>query len=615
MTSLSQSQDRIRKIDFARGIAIISVVLYHFYLPATAYLYVGVDIFFILAGYLTCHSIEEHTQRTTKPITIVGPINYLKRRYLNIFDKTLPAVLLCFTAYAASGIGTGNGVPITEQAFFSLLGIQNVYLWLHTSYFETSARLNPFLPLWSLSLEIQIYLVICLIPLLAQKIKRGNFLLFILFSALASILLHVSHHQSPAALFYLPITRIWEFLIGAYMYYQPAYANTNKYTEKLIHHVAKITFLILVSITQKLEVILACLFAIFILSNNVKIRISSKAIEVIGRHSLVIFLNHFWALTLFKNYFFKNPTLSEGVTLILFSIISGIIFTRIVIKHVKTWKAHILALIFFCTLILSESTNPTKDLSVTTNCSPLYNLNYDPETCKDVLETSSTTDGQTLLIGDSWAKPFVTDERVHQAYWYPGCPPTTTLQKSYEHKNKCAEANQRLLNHIKINQAKINRIIAIYRIPFYLEGPVTLDHVDEFTDRPSFQKLPGKITATSADIRRSMLDYLSKVSTIRNLTIITGIPEFGANPHHYKSLHGTYPTIRREDHDKRTHQTRQLLADVQAHSQIEIIDVSDYFCDHDSCSPNVNDKINHYDDDDHLNEIGASMLLDKVYTQ
>lgn len=200
-----------REIDGLRAIAVLPVIFFHAGFSAFAGGFVGVDIFFVISGYLITtiiiNEIEEKRYST---------VQFYERRARRI----LPA--LFFVMFLTVPLAWLWLLPHEMRDFAqSLIGVttfsSNILFWKETGYFETSAETKPLLHTWSLAVEEQFYILFP--PLLAAVWKLGGRWAAITISALFCVSLGVAEigsAKAPAAAFYLLPARIWELLIGTF---------------------------------------------------------------------------------------------------------------------------------------------------------------------------------------------------------------------------------------------------------------------------------------------------------------------------------------------------------------------------------------------------------------
>lgn len=198
-------------IVFLRCLAVLAVVCYHFQFPVFRDGYAGVDVFFVLSGFLM-------TRIILKERAIGGSflLDFYYRRLARIVPALLGMLLFFFAlVYLLLGIKLYD---YSRFALSSSLFVSNIYYYLASGYFAPSSQLNILLHTWSLSLEMQFYISYPLLLLVFRYLVRQNgrydrhFLYVLLLLSLATMLFFVGHDQSFA--FYIYPMRAWEFFAG-----------------------------------------------------------------------------------------------------------------------------------------------------------------------------------------------------------------------------------------------------------------------------------------------------------------------------------------------------------------------------------------------------------------
>jgi peptidoglycan/LPS O-acetylase OafA/YrhL len=206
-------------IDGLRAIAVISVVAFHAFPEWISGGFIGVDIFFVISGYLISLILFENLDRG-----IFSFRDFYSRRIRRIF----PALLLVLTSCYLAGwfiLLAIEFMQLGKHIFGGASFISNFYLWSESGYFDNVADTKPLLHLWSLGIEEQFYLVWPVMLWLAWKLK-SNPLIIILFIALGSFIINiVTVYANPVAAFYSPLSRFWELLIGSALAYLVLYQN------------------------------------------------------------------------------------------------------------------------------------------------------------------------------------------------------------------------------------------------------------------------------------------------------------------------------------------------------------------------------------------------------
>ncbi|MEK9569614.1 MAG: acyltransferase family protein, partial [Paracoccaceae bacterium] len=196
-------------IQFLRGFAVIAVLLYHFGLVSGGF--IGVDIFFVISGYLITGIIVKDYQNQN-----FNYFRYLHRRckrLLPIYITSLIFTTLLFLYF---------GWPVeinsfTESLLPSLLFYSNYWFLDNVSYWDSGVLLSPLLHTWSLSVEIQFYLIVPIIIIVAVKYTSSRYIFYaiLVLASLFFVGCLFTFQESPSFAFYSIHTRLWEFLIGS----------------------------------------------------------------------------------------------------------------------------------------------------------------------------------------------------------------------------------------------------------------------------------------------------------------------------------------------------------------------------------------------------------------
>ena len=195
-------------IQALRGIAVSAVVLYHANLPFVKGGYLGVDVFFVISGYLITSMLIKDIASQRFTFT-----EFYRRRVYRLFPAAFAVLAVC--SIGAFWLMT----PSEKSDFgFHLLGAvtftSNITHWLNTGYFDDSAELLPLLHTWSLSIEEQYYLFV---PLLLSVLVDSKARIFVIVGGtlLSLALFTVFAPSFSDATFYLIPFRVWELGIGS----------------------------------------------------------------------------------------------------------------------------------------------------------------------------------------------------------------------------------------------------------------------------------------------------------------------------------------------------------------------------------------------------------------
>ena len=325
-------------IDGLRGVAVLLVVVFHFFpqeIPAPGG-FVGVDIFFVISGFLISSVV--FTSMDAGTFT-------LRKFWARRIRRLGPALLLVLATSLVAGwfllLPTeleSLGRHVAAGAFF----VSNLLLIFEAGYFDTAAELKPMLHLWSLGVEEQFYLLFPIVALMALRLRR-NFLPIMVMLALASFgcnLLWMNTH--PIGNFYLPITRFWELLAGVILFltmrrsgdtkihskHQVWSAVTNPEFRSALGLVVLIAAVILVSNNQPypgVQALLPVLAATLLISSGENTFVNHKVLSArplvwLGLISFPLYLWHWPVLSFSRIILGQEPHLWVKAILLVLSV-------------------------------------------------------------------------------------------------------------------------------------------------------------------------------------------------------------------------------------------------------------------------------------------------------
>jgi peptidoglycan/LPS O-acetylase OafA/YrhL len=207
---MNVSQEYRRDIDGLRAVAILPVVFYHSGLGLFPGGYVGVDVFFVISGFLITGIIAREVDAGR--FSILGFYERRARRILPALMVML-AFVLCVAAYA---FFPGDFATLPKSALMTTLFVSNVGFFLETGYFAGSAETMPLLHTWSLAVEEQFYLGFPILLILIARFMPTQRTVILAAITLVSFLLAVMTQASGSGFaFYLLPPRAWELFIGA----------------------------------------------------------------------------------------------------------------------------------------------------------------------------------------------------------------------------------------------------------------------------------------------------------------------------------------------------------------------------------------------------------------
>ena len=296
-------------IEGLRALAVLTVVCGHLFPTKIPSGYLGVDIFFVISGFVITQLIF---QINAEKNLMEGLIEFYSKRIRRLAPAlvvvTAISLILIFT------LMTRPGGEITRTGAFALIGVSNLYLWhLSNDYFGVAASQNPYTHTWSLGVEEQFYFVY---PFILILLTRGfrlisrEILIICLFSLSGlSLLLSVSLLPNyPDFNFYSMPTRYWEFGVGALVFF---FGKANKlpirgarvFQNSLALLIFTFTLLEPTSflVWQLIVVGLTCLILFFNNDANNSNILCSSFMLWIGKRSYSIYLIH-WPILIISNY-------------------------------------------------------------------------------------------------------------------------------------------------------------------------------------------------------------------------------------------------------------------------------------------------------------------------
>ena len=197
-------------IDGQRAIAVGIVVLFHAFPTLLPGGYVGVDVFFVISGYLISGILFSEMETGRYSI-----LQFYYRRFRRIFPALI-LVMIASLLYGRFFIWPHQYLELAKEVAAGAGFVANFLFWSQSGYFDQSANLKPMLHLWSLGIEEQFYLVWPLLLFLVKGVPKSRLLGLILMLIVASFVYSLfALSDDPTGAFYSPLPRFWELLVGA----------------------------------------------------------------------------------------------------------------------------------------------------------------------------------------------------------------------------------------------------------------------------------------------------------------------------------------------------------------------------------------------------------------
>ena len=648
-------------IDGLRAIAVLAVLLFHALPTHIPGGYVGVDIFFVISGYLISkHIIQEIVKNT------FSFLYFYERRIKRIFPVLF--LVLLFT------LGAGWFLFLPEDykklGLHSIAGVSflsNFLLWHESGYFDPVSEQKPLLHLWSLGIEEQFYLIWPIMIWLTIKYKRGLIFSIVMMTILSFGANIYFAEKDSVNDFFSPLTRFWELMIGALIAYQELHHH--KKIPTIRSHLYSIVGFLGLMITiaffnsnlkypsfYGLIPTLSC--AILIKSGEQafinRYLLSFPILGVIGLISYPLYLWHWPLFAIVNNLTNSRPSLIVVSMTMALSFLMAFLSWNFIEKpirfslssKIKTQEDRILFLMtsfgFMIILALLSSLillNNGFD-SRLKKVSQEYRDSLEPMTieiashvnnmiCKDLFSSFSDTahcsvnnlkQTRFAVLGDSHAEHFAhgllgssTQDDGWMLLTQSGCPAIANVSVLEGRINsKCKEFNRAafevIQNHPEIEIVFLSSMIT----------PYVMTHYSQY-------RRDGKFVLSSDNIKGSPKDlyYLGLSETIKKLhnmgkevVLIRDNPEM---PFDIESCtigtamrvfltHWNGCSISRLDYEKRNIIAKDIFNRLKSQfDYVKILDNTNLFCDDQRCSPFHNGR-SYYHDIDHLSVFGSKVV-------
>ncbi len=304
-------------LDGLRAVAVLSVIAFHLSTKAVPGGYLGVDIFFVLSGYLITQIIWREALNRQFSVA-----RFYERRVRRI----MPALLVLLIAVSAVAIALLLPIDLkgyAKSVFATLTFAANIYFFRDEGYFERLSMEKPLLHVWSLGVEEQFYILFPLIVVLCIRWRRSALLPLTSALVLLSFIANIFANEKLAisAAFYLLPLRAWEIGAGALLALAPPLIISRAWLRQALAFLAVALLLLGLSlkaimlggiIPLALWVVLGTTLAIYLGNaggNWLTLGLSNPVLSGIGLISYSLYLWH-WPILVFAWYYLVRPTLS-----------------------------------------------------------------------------------------------------------------------------------------------------------------------------------------------------------------------------------------------------------------------------------------------------------------
>lgn len=645
-------------INGLRAWAVVAVVLFHFQVPGFSGGFVGVDIFFVISGYLMLGIIARgliQNQRIAqglggKPFSIVG-------FYLARARRILPALLaLCLFLLIVGWfyLPAPNFENLGKHTISAVNFFSNIRFYREDGYFDTLSHEKLLLHTWSLSVEWQFYLLLPLLLSAMWRIRSSKSMLLvttlICFVASLAFSIYLSA-KSPSAAFYLLPTRAWQMLAGGLVYLLAERLIINSFKQRLLEAFGFVLIILSVVIFdaqsnwpgwRALVPVLGTV-CVLIAARQGSLWTNTLIAQRFGDWSYSLYLWH-WPLAVALVYLNRIGEWQATIICLAMTVILGWLSyqyietpSRYKLNQLSSAKgfvviaAAVLALVLPSSYIRQANGIPERiPAEVTAILAEADNKNPRRDECHNKLDDNCHYGGDKLgviVLGDSHGQSLVRsvekslpNNNLYALDWtVSGCLIAKNLQRVNPDKdaNLCAKFVDMKLSESKQLDPSVPMII-INRISQYTVGYNEPDEIDEPTVfiNTSYQKDPDLFLA---EMRESIVDTACQFAKTRPVYMLRPIPELKLHVPNtmaralWYSKKNQEVTISLDEYTNRQAAAWAIQDEAAERCGIKILDPLPYLCTDDHCMGD-NKGLPIYYDDDHLNERGGQLLLPLLKT-
>lgn len=642
-------------IDGLRAIAVLSVVGFHAFPKWIHGGFIGVDIFFVISGFLISTIIFSNLENASFSL-----VEFYRRRIKRIFPALL---LILITTYILGWfvLLADEYKQIGKHIVGGTTFLSNFMLWNESGYFDNDSANKPLLHLWSLAIEEQFYIFWPLLIGFVWKKKWGVVAVSAIITLVSFTLNVYNLERDISSAFYLPSSRFWELMIGCLL----AYLLLNKPLLYIKHNNLRSFFGLallasgLLAITKEQDfpgwwALSPTIGAFLIISAsptawvNRKI-LSNKLLVWFGLISYPLYLWHWPLLTFGRIIEGKTPSYFARFAIVLISIVLAWLTYKFIERPIRFGNYSKLKTVALLTSMFTvgyvgylcyiqdgysfrafpkKYESYTQSITKTDRTVECFEIPYAYETKKNWFCNlgEKTIHPRFFAIGDSHAlsvvpalEKYSKEHRTNILFaGTSGCPPLLGIQairgEADIQKNNCQKLNERVFEYVRDN--KIEAVLLIARWSYYTGGTT---HPTEF----SFISMDSSKKA-SKEFSRASFEYGLNQTIRRYNAIGVHIYLFEDNPQQLydpktilrKSgltdrLINKYAVTTAEHHTNQSwisNQFKRIANDVSG-----IINFDDALCNRDLCPLVKNGEFLYYDDD-HLSIAGSMKIYHKIET-
>lgn len=628
----------------------LGVVFYHFnpaWLPGD---FVGVDVFFVISGYLISLIVYRELDQGSFRFA-----HFYARRVRRLFPALILVVASClilgwFTLFA------DEYELLARHVYSATVFVANFRLMGEAGYFDVVSHLKPLLHLWSLAIEEQFYFVwpVLLVLIALLKVSRLKTLgVFLILSVVASA---YYFNVSATAHFFNPLSRFWELLCGAILAYISLYhpsllARVEKFKTTLgvlglslivVSYALLSSDLIYPSIWALMPVLGAVLI-IAARDGVVDKVLGLPALVAVGLISYPLYLWH-WPLFAYLRILESGlPSLSVLFAGLLLSVLLAVL-TYVWVEKKLRYRTSVfvtgglivgmIGLFTAGKIIALNDGFPHRDsLSyISASMQQMVRAPRSDEHCIAHLAPGKTPvycrlePGAQLLavIGDSHAHALfsgVAELRAQQGKGTlllanSGCPPFvgSTFGKTSLERAACVENIERIVSFVEQDQS-VHQVLLASRGPQYIDG-LGYGTAEKNYNYPPLMDAVGDSKVPSEVFKQGVTETVRRLQKAgKEVSYVLQVPEIGVSPRDCLGrpiylFNKVSCNVLRAEYERRMKEYRDIILSVGRERHIKILDPVNVMCTEDKCY--MKDDVLLYADDNHLSIEGSRRLAPAV---
>ena len=623
--------------------AVLGVIIWHADLAVQGRLllpggFLGVDIFFVISGFLMARIWAGN-------ITIK---DFVKRRLRRILPMLFVTILICIP-FAAWVMGPSSQAGFGADAIASVGLVPNIFYSFQDSYWSAPSKLRPLLHLWTIGVEMQFYLICPFIFLAIKKYSKPVLGLGLMtaLSFAAAIWLSRSH---PEFAFYNLPTRLWEFGLGAMVFYLPASVSPSRPGKSIVMTILGLVLIVgsLLYLSEAMIhpgalTLLPVTGSCLVIAGGRNSHSSILTFKLLRRIGLISFSAYLIHQPLFAFSRMATDQLQLSFAICAALIVLTLILSELTYRLIETplrkagkGRALIITLLgmaaFTGALITYSGSLSKTDTEALLIKPDRWILNAVETRCVNQEIThpcrlgNSEQEPSIALLGDSHMQAmaggldeFFKAQNLNDIdYSMGGCPFIMDVRR-YTRKYPCDEYVENVFE--ALSTRNIKTVIILDRRNAYLLG-TGATYNDGRTEPADVRLYPvalgqnAEADAIKAELKRLHLATIQRLRDMNiRIVLVLPVPEIGIHvPDNLPEsiAEGTLPlTLDRKLHAVRQAPLAPLKSMAVKDTEILVIDPADIFCDAQACKTHSDSEV-YYTDRDHLSRAGTELFLSEA---